>query len=100
MNSSLGRWQRPLLLAAVWVLLAAFLTLGSAMAQVANSQPVFPSSEDGARSVAENAAAGANVGVPVGATDADNDALTYTLGRRRCRVLLHRPLHQPVANAG
>ena len=80
MNSSLGRWQRPLLLAAVWVLLAAFLTLDSAMAQVANSQPAFPSSEDGARSVAENAAAGANVGAPVEATDADNDALTYTLG--------------------
>ena len=30
--------------------------------------------------MAENTAAGANIGAPVGATDADNDALTYTLG--------------------
>ena len=69
-----------LLLAAVWVPLAAFLTLGSASAQTANSQPAFPSSEDGARSVAENAAAGADGGAPVGAMDADSDVLTYTLG--------------------
>ena len=72
--------KRILLRAAVCALLLAFLSLGSAAAQAANSQPAFPSSEDGARSVAENTAAGANVGVPVEATDADNDALTYTLG--------------------
>ncbi len=68
------------LLAAVWAPLAVFLTLGSASAQTANSQPAFPSSEDGARSVAENAAAGADGDASVGAMDADSDVLTYTLG--------------------
>ena len=45
-----------------------------------NVAPVFPASETGARSVAENTTAGENIGQPVTATDADNDALTYTLG--------------------
>ena len=72
--------NRILLAAAVCALLLAFPARGSAAAQAANSQPAFPSSEDGARSVPENTAAGENVGAPVGATDADNDALTYTLG--------------------
>ncbi len=45
-----------------------------------NSAPEFPATETGARSVAENTAAGENVGGPVAATDAENDALTYTLG--------------------
>ena len=74
------RLSRILLTAAVWAVLLAFLAPGSAAAQAANSQPVFPSSEDGARSVAENTAPGANIGAPVVATDADGDALTYTLG--------------------
>ncbi len=78
MFAKLHRRQR--ILSAICALLLAFLTLSSATAQAANSQPAFPSSEDGARSVAENTAAGANIGAPVGATDADNDALTYTLG--------------------
>ena len=78
MFAKLCRQQR--ILSAICALLLAFLTLSSATAQAANSQPAFPSSEDGARSVAENTAAGANIGAPVGATDADNDALTYTLG--------------------
>ncbi len=78
MFAKLHRRQR--ILSAICALLLAFLTLSSAAAQAANSQPAFPSSEDGARSVAENTAAGANIGAPVGATDADNDALTYTLG--------------------
>ena len=72
-------YRRQRILSAICALLLAFLTLSSATAQAANSQPAFPSSEDGARSVAENTAAGANIGAPVGATDADNDALTYTL---------------------
>ena len=38
-----------------------------------HSQPPFPPRESGARSVAENIVA------PIGATDADNDALTYSL---------------------
>ncbi len=78
MFAKLCRRQR--ILSAICALLLAFLTLSSATAQGANSQPAFPSSENGARSVAENTAAGANIGAPVGATDADNDALTYTLG--------------------
>ena len=45
-----------------------------------NEPPEFPS-DIGARSVAENTAAGANIGDPVAATDADaDDTLAYTLG--------------------
>ena len=46
----------------------------------ANNAPMFPATEDGMRSVAENTAAGENIGAPVEATDTDNDTLTYTLG--------------------
>ena len=42
--------------------------------------PEFPASETGARSVAENTAAGVNIGDPVAAADDDGDTLTYTLG--------------------
>ena len=46
-----------------------------------NEPPEFPSTETGARSVAENTAAGVNIGLPVSATDPDaGDTLTYTLG--------------------
>ena len=45
-----------------------------------NSAPEFPSTETGARSIAENTAADTDIGAPVSATDADNDTLTYTLG--------------------
>ena len=41
--------------------------------------PVFPTSETGARSVAENTGMGQPIGDPVAATDGDNDRLTYTL---------------------
>ena len=51
-----------------------------ATAPPANRDPAFPASEPGSRSVAENTAAGQNVGDPVAATDDDNDALHYTLG--------------------
>ena len=44
-----------------------------------NDAPAFPSGEDGERGVAENTAAGTDVGAPVAATDHDNDPLTYTL---------------------
>ena len=50
------------------------------MANAENIAPEFAATETGARSVAENTAAGENVGAPVAATDADNDVLTYTLG--------------------
>ena len=45
-----------------------------------NAAPVFPASETGARSVSENAAAGADIGAPVAAEDTAGDTLTYTLG--------------------
>ncbi len=44
----------------------------------ANNEPEFALDSD-ARSVAENAAVGSNVGDPVTATDADGDELTYAL---------------------
>ena len=46
---------------------------------VLNSAPEFAAETD-ERSVAENTAAGENIGAPVMATDADDDELTYTLG--------------------
>ena len=47
----------------------------------ANEPPAFPSTETGARSIAENTAAGQPVGAPVAASDPDAGAiLTYTLG--------------------
>ncbi len=45
----------------------------------ANQAPMF-AAETATRMVAENSAAGTNVGAPVTATDADNDTLVYTLG--------------------
>ena len=46
-----------------------------------NAAPDFPSSENGARSIAENTGAGQNVGAAVAATDANSvDTLTYKLG--------------------
>ena len=46
-----------------------------------NSDSAFPSSELGARTVAENTEAGENIGAPVTATDANTgDTLTYSLG--------------------
>ena len=44
-----------------------------------NSEPEFPSSEDGARSVDENTPANRNFGTPIAATDADSDGLTYSI---------------------
>ncbi len=48
-------------------------------AVAANAVPVFPESAS-ARMLEENPAAGAAVGEPVAATDADDDTLTYTFG--------------------
>ncbi len=44
-----------------------------------NQAPVFTEDANTTRSVAETTAAGVNIGAPVAATDADNDALTYSL---------------------
>ena len=45
-----------------------------------NEPPQFPSTENGARSVAENTAANQDIGTPVTANDPENDDLTYSLG--------------------
>ena len=42
--------------------------------------PVFTEGASTTRSVAKSTPAGRNIGAPVAATDADNDALTYSLG--------------------
>ena len=44
-----------------------------------NNAPVFTEGDSITRTVAENTAAGVNIGTPVVATDADSDTLTYTL---------------------
>ena len=44
-----------------------------------NSDPVFPSTEDGRREVPENSVNGTSVGDPVGATDLNFDLLDYSL---------------------
>ena len=46
----------------------------------ANNAPVFTEGPSTTRTIAENTAAGTNIGTPIAATDADNDALIYTLG--------------------
>ena len=49
-------------------------------ATTTNTAPVFTDGESTTRTVAENTAAGVNIGMAIAATDANNDALTYTLG--------------------
>ena len=44
-----------------------------------NRPPTFPSTENGARTVAENTRAGESIGDPVAAEDPENDTLVYTL---------------------
>ncbi len=44
-----------------------------------NSSPSFVDGNHTTRTVAENTAKGVNIGPPITATDADNDALTYTV---------------------
>ena len=46
---------------------------------VQNRDPEFPSSESGARTVAEDLRVGGNVGARVAATDPDGDRLTYSI---------------------
>ena len=69
--TSLNSITRPLYgLSAVFQVAAAVV--------VPNNPPAF-SADTAARSVAENTAAGQNVGAALTATDADSDTLTYTL---------------------
>ena len=44
-----------------------------------NQAPVFDEGTGATRTLAENAVAGENVGLPLTATDPDEDTLTYTL---------------------
>ena len=44
-----------------------------------NSAPVFTEGTSTTRTIAENTAANVNIGTAIASTDADNDALTYTL---------------------
>ncbi len=46
----------------------------------ANNAPSFTDGDSTTRTVAENTAAGTNIGTAIVATDADGDTLTYTLG--------------------
>ena len=67
-------------------ILSIFLTIlmvfGTLMSGYAdeNSAPVFIDGNRAIRTIAENTAAGVNIGAPVAATDADNDTLTYSKG--------------------
>ena len=56
------------------------ITVTINVAGAGNDAPEFPSTETGARSFPENTTGVQDVGVPVAATDADDDTLTYTLG--------------------
>ena len=56
--------------------------IGSTNAPGANNLPVFADGTSATRSVSAAAAAGASIGEPVAATDADNDTLTYSLEGR------------------
>ena len=47
---------------------------------LANTAPVFPDGASTTRTITEHTAAGVNIGTAIAATDADHDALTYTLG--------------------
>ena len=48
--------------------------------ETANGRPSFAAGAAAVRTVAENAAAGTQVGAPLSATDPEDDALAYTLG--------------------
>ena len=62
-----------------------------------NTDPDFGADTTAARSVAENTAAGRDIGAPVTATDSAGDTLNYTLGGDGCRLLCHRGGHRAVA---
>ena len=58
----------------------ASITVTITVSNVNEAAPVFPEGSVTSRTVAENTGTGVNIGDEVGATDADNDTLTYTLG--------------------
>lgn len=70
-----GRWYALMLLGSG----DGQIITGRATLLIANSAPVFAGATT-TRSVVETDEAGVNIGEPVSATDADGDALTYSLG--------------------
>ena len=66
----------------VSIFLTSLMVFGTLMSGYAdeNSAPVFIDGARAIRTIAENTAAGVNIGEPVAATDADNDTLTYSKG--------------------
>ena len=55
--------------------------VGERARQVSNNAPVFTEGDNATRTIAENKAAGTNIGSPIAATDADTgDTLIYSLG--------------------
>ena len=67
-------------LAAVEAVAAAAVEATIGSSSPTNKAPVFTAGASATRSVAENTAAGVNIGAPVTATDGDRDTLTYTVG--------------------
>ena len=55
------------------------ITVTVMVTNVNDNMPMFPAETVNTLSVAENTAAGMDIGAPVAATDDDNDTLTYTL---------------------
>ena len=55
-------------------------TLQQPPTDTTNTAPVFTDGTSTTRKIAENTAAGQNIGTAISATDADSDTLTYTLG--------------------
>ena len=74
--------------------------MASMPTMMVTTAPEFADSEDGARSVAENTGAGMDIGAPVTATDANDDALDYTLGGTDTASFEHRPGHGPAEDPG
>ena len=65
-----------------------------------NRRPTFPSTESGARTVAENTRAGESVGDPVAAEDPDDDRLTYSLSGTDAAAFQHRDDDGAAADVG
>ena len=65
----------------------------------ANVAPEFASATT-SRTVAENTAAGEDIGNPVAANDANGDALTYALSGTDAASFRHRPGHGPADDPG
>ncbi|MYA71974.1 leucine-rich repeat protein, partial [Candidatus Poribacteria bacterium] len=63
----------------VSIFLTILMVFCTSMSSYANTIPVFTDGDSATRTIAENTAAGVNIGAPIAATDADNDTLIYGL---------------------